>query len=113
MDTVVAMKTFPELLEEAQSYLRQRLSEERRNTGDPSVRFASSPVVLEQEERARADAARACGKLFEAGDRHGLTEKEVTLLLMRKVAPLLRPGLMSQGCGCPTCRQRRVSLVRE
>ena len=111
MDTAVTMKTFPELLEEAQDYLRQRLSDHRPDAADPNGESMSFPDILEQTERGMAKAAEVRRQLFEVGHHHGITEREVTVLLMRKLVSLVRPGSMRRGCSCPSCLQRRRDEV--
>lgn len=107
MEQAVATKTFPELVLEAQACLREWLEAAPSGLEGVEVRQVSSARGSGGHTTGRK-AARGCRELFEMGERHGLTHREITKLLLHPLAPMMRPGLWrADGCSCPLCRHWR------
>lgn len=104
-------RSFVELLTQTDEYLSRLLANGLSGADHHHVEVERSAG----EDKADAymdllEAEETAGDLFELGRNAGLTEREITVAVVRPVAKLLRPTLRGGGCGCPRCARRASSM---
>jgi hypothetical protein len=100
-------KLFQDLLRESREIMERYMQGQQPDILDPTVKAHLTPEESLVYEQMSQGAMEARDELFHLGARYGLTEKEITVALLRPIAHTLRPTLPVGGCNCRRCSARR------